>query len=374
MLSFLDLVVAAPDASLLYTGHYDPILVGLSVATAIFASYASLLVSHQVSSSATAARRRQWVAVGGLCLGIGIWAMHFVGMLAFSLPCASSYDATITALSTIPGILASTLAIRIISRREISAARLAAGGLLIGAGIGAMHYSGMAAMRLDGLIRYDTRLFLTSFLVAIALATLALSIKFRLQRWPSRWSRWATGASAVVMGLAVSGMHYTAMAATYFIRQDDFAAVTAGMTPTFLASIVLVATSLIVVVTIVATYVGSQNLFSLRRSYKLIGALLAAWGVIAWLSADYYHGYRARESYQREFQVAMQQVEQIAGNMDEEIQRLKGVSVMVARERDTQHALRRFAAETSPATLALRERKQRWEQDKELDELNTVLC
>lgn len=115
-------------------------------------------------------------------------------------------------LSTIPGILASTLAIKIISRREISHLRLVLGGLLIGAGIGAMHYSGMAAMRLNGLIRYDIRLFSLSILVAIALATLALWIKFRLQSWQARWNTWVMIASAAVMGLAVSGMHYTAMA------------------------------------------------------------------------------------------------------------------------------------------------------------------
>src|SRR4030042_2206261 len=106
MLNFLHLVISPPESSMLSTGNYDPVLVSLSVVVAIFASYASLLVSQHVSTTATATTRRMWITVGGLCLGIGIWAMHFVGMLAFNLPCSSSYNATLTLLSTIPGILA----------------------------------------------------------------------------------------------------------------------------------------------------------------------------------------------------------------------------------------------------------------------------
>ena len=373
MPNFLELVVAPPDSSLLYTGHYDPVLVALSIVVAVFASYASLLVSQHILVSAAGETRRLWVTVGGLCLGVGIWAMHFVGMLAFSLPCSSSYDAAVTSLSTIPGILAGILAIRVISRRVMSRAQLAGGGLLIGTGIAAMHYSGMAAMRLDGLIRYDARLFVLSIVVAVALATLALWSRFRLQAWQTRWNAGATIASAVVLGLAVSGMHYTAMAATYFIRDGDSAVVSSGITPAFLAAVVLVATSLIVVVTIVATYVGNRNLLSLRRSYRLIGTLVVGWGVVAWLSADYYHRQRADELYQQESQLASQQADQIASNMDEEIQRLKGVSVMVSRDQGTQRALRRFAADSSPSRLAHGVRKQRWTQDKTLDELNGSL-
>jgi len=373
MLNFLPLVITPPESSVLYRGSYDPVLVGLSIVVAIFASYASLLVSQHVSSTTTATSRRLWIAVGGLCLGIGIWAMHFVGMLAFSLPCSSSYDATITLLSTIPGILASTLALKIISRRTLSHAQLATGGLLLGAGIGAMHYSGMAAMRLNGLIRYDIKLFSLSILVAIVLATLALWIKFRLQSWQARWNSGVTVASAVVMGLAVSGMHYTAMAAAYFIRDGDTATVTSGISPTFLAAIVLAATCLIIVVTIVATYVGKPNVFSLGRSYKLIGLLILGWGAIAWLSADYYYGRLAGNLYQREAQIAKQQAEQVAGNIDESLQLIKGISLVYSRDVDTRRALQRFGANAAPSNLAYEERKRRWSQDKALGELNNSL-
>jgi diguanylate cyclase (GGDEF)-like protein/PAS domain S-box-containing protein len=356
-------VASPPDDSLLYAGHYDPVLVLLSVVVAIFASYASLLVSQQVLASATSRLRRLWIAVGGVCLGMGIWAMHFVGMLALSLPCSTSYDTTTTFLSTIPGILASLLAIRMISRHELSGIKLAASGLLVGAGIGAMHYSGMAAMRLTGLIRYDAELFLVSILVAVALATLALWIRLRLQSWQSQWRAWANPVSAVVMGLAVSGMHYTAMAATYFIRDGDLAAAASGLAPAFLAAIVLAATSLIIVVTIVATYLGNRNLSSLRRSYRLMAGLLAGWGLVAWLSADYYYSHRAQAFYAQQVEVARQHLDQIARSMDRDIQILKGISAMVSNEEGSHHALRRFGPDATPSVLAYEERRRRWTQD-----------
>jgi diguanylate cyclase (GGDEF)-like protein/PAS domain S-box-containing protein len=389
VLDFLHLVLSPPESSVLYQGNYDPVLVILSIAVAIFASYASLLVSQHVSSTTTATTRRMWIAVGGLCLGIGIWAMHFVGMLAFNLPCSSSYDAAITFLSTIPAILASTLAIKIISRRELSHTQLATGGLLIGAGIGAMHYAGMAAMRLNGLIRYDIKLFSLSILVAIVLATLALWIRFRLRSgrvgtvWlcPRGQSRRGhntlqagmTILSAVVMGLAVSGMHYTAMAAAYFIRDDGSSIIDSGISPTFLAAIVLASTSVIVVVTIVASYVGKPNLLTFGRSYKLIGLLIVGWGGLAWLSADYYYSRLAGNLYQQEVQLARQQAENVSSNIDASLQLLKGVSLVVSRDEGARQVLRRFGADAAPSALAYAERKQRWTRDETLGALNDSL-
>ncbi|MFA7399709.1 MAG: MHYT domain-containing protein [Sideroxydans sp.] len=373
MQNFLHFVISPPESSLLYSGSYDALLVILSIAIAIFASYASLLVSQQISSNPKTKIQILWIAGGGLCLGIGIWAMHFVGMLAFSLPCSSSFDPTITFLSTIPSILASILAMRIISHREISNSRLAMGGLLIGVGIGGMHYLGMAAMRLNGLIRYDIKLFLLSIFVAIVLATFALWIRTRLQLLHGRWNTWAMTASATVMGLSVSGMHYTAMAAAYFIRDGDTSEVASGLDPAFLSAIVLSATSLIVVLTIIATYLGKRNLLTAGKSYKFIGFLIVGWGGIAWLSADYYYSHLSRKIYQQEAQLATQQAENVASNIDTSIEVLKGISMLLSRDKDIKRALRRFGSDVAPSQMNQEERKQRWTQDKVLGELNSSL-
>ncbi|HEY0589472.1 MAG TPA: EAL domain-containing protein, partial [Pseudoduganella sp.] len=336
MFDHLILVLGAPDSSVLYLGHYDPVLVILSAAVAIFASYAALLVAQLLPFAANRARRAGWLAAGGCCLGLGIWAMHFVGMLAFALPCTNSYDAGLTLLSTVPGMLASALALHVISQGPPNTLRLWVAGTLLGAGIGAMHYTGMAAMQFDGMIQYDLRLFLLSIVVAVVMATLALWLKFRLARLKGRWASplW----SSVVMGLAVACMHYTAMAAAYFVRDTRGADAAAGVaapahiSPSTLAASVLVFTSLLIVVTIVATYVGKRRLFSFERSYRLIALLILGWTVIAWLGASYFQQRMADELYQQQLQIAQEQAANVANNIEESAARMRGFALMLARD------------------------------------------
>ena len=370
MMHLTDFFISLPPESLLYAGNYDLVLVGLSIVVAIFASYASLLVSQHVTVTSAKTARRIWISFGGLSLGAGIWSMHFVGMLSFNLPCSSSYDPSITFLSILPSVVSCILAIKIISCREISRARLIYGGLLIGAGIGAMHYAGMAAMRLNGIIRYDAALFFLSIVVAISLATLALWIKFRLQQWQSRWNIWA---SATVMGMAVSGMHYTAMAAAYFIRDGGADVLTPGVAPALLATVVMVATSLIIVATIVATYAEKNPLSAFGKSYRLIGLLFIGWIGISWLSADYYFRHLESNFYKQELQLANQQVEDIAYDIDKNIKLLKGISSMLSRDADTHLALRKFGGKQEASTAPYELRKRLWQQDKILRKLSDTL-
>ena len=116
----------------------------------------ALSISSRMVAATSWRGRWIWACAGALSMGGGIWGMHFIGMLAFSLPCGIHYDAMGTLVSIIPGILASGVALRVISRdSNPGLTRLIAGAVLMGAGIGAMHYSGMAAMRPDALVRYD---------------------------------------------------------------------------------------------------------------------------------------------------------------------------------------------------------------------------
>ena len=340
MLNFLPLVTSVPGSEALYMGHYDPLLVVLSIGIAIFSSYAGLLVSHQVVDATVTRTRAAWVLVGGLCLGIGIWAMHFVGMLAFSLPCSSSYDPTGTFLSTLPAVLASSVAISIIGQKSVRLTRLVAAGLLIGSAIGVMHYAGMAAMRLEGSIRYNAWLFLLSLLVAVSLAVAALWINYRLQSLDTRWRSWATWVSAAVMGSAVSGMHYTAMAATYFVRDAGASVISAGVSSAILAAIVLIATCSIVLVTIVATYLDRARWSSLSLPYGLVGALMLVWTTVAWLSSGYYYAQRGNDLYQQELTLARQQAQETAESLDERLEMLKAISRLGSTNEDIVHALR----------------------------------
>ena len=208
------------DPALLHHGQHAPGLVLLSLAIAIFTSWMALQMTAYSRSQASISRQlhRLCLMAGSLALGCGVWAMHFIGMLAFELGTSIDYDPGLTLLSIVPSVAASFVALATISRRAVSAPLLLRSGLVMGLGIGAMHYTGMHAMRVGLSLRYEPMLFVLSLFVAVALATLALWIRFGLRGW----SR-ALGASqrnlisAGVMGCAITGMHYMAMHAARFI-------------------------------------------------------------------------------------------------------------------------------------------------------------
>jgi len=142
--------------------------------------------------------------------------MHFIGMLALTLPVVVGYDVLITLVSMVPAILASALVLHLLGQTRIGGPRLVFGGVLMGAGIGTMHYTGMAAMRMDALMFYDPVLFFVSIVVAVVLSIIALSTKFLAASDTQSLVHWTALVAALVMGVAVSGMHYTGMAAAHF--------------------------------------------------------------------------------------------------------------------------------------------------------------
>jgi NO-binding membrane sensor protein with MHYT domain len=243
---YLHLVATPPADSLLFLGSHSPWLVVLSIGIAIFASYTALLVADFAERSEDKRVKQMLLTLGGLVLGAGIWSMHFVGMLGFALPCGVNYDPWVTGFSMIPGVLASIFSLHLISQRQMDWKLLLIGGTLFGAGVGVMHYAGMAAMRMDALLRYDVWLFLLSIIVAVVLAILALWIRTGIKRLFPGIGQFALLVAAMVMGGAVSGMHYTAMAAAYFVRDGDLKATQAGFEPLMLAIVIAGVTGLLI--------------------------------------------------------------------------------------------------------------------------------
>ncbi len=373
MLDLLYFFIAPPASSLIYTGRYDWVLVLMSVLVASAAAYAALLVSQSMASAMTVASRRLWLLAGSLCLGFGVWAMHFVGMLAFSLPCSTGYDVGITLLSVLPSVVASALALSIISRPSVSARQIAWGGLLLGAGIGGMHYSGMTALRLEGLVRYHLGLFLLSVLVAVALATLAIWLKFRLQQWADSWERWRLPASALVLGLAVSAMHYTAMAAAYFLREGDSSTVDSVLAPNFLAAIVLVVSLGLIVVTVAATYAAKPSLRSLSQSYLIMAALIAVWVALAWEITDRLHQDRIASLYQQALEDTTQRAQHQAAMLGANLKILKAVPAITSDDAHVQQILENFGPKVTASSAPVEQRKQQWAQDSTLRALSQDL-
>jgi signal transduction histidine kinase len=226
------------------TPHYDVVLVLVSIAIAIMASYVALDLAGRLATRTGGIWWAWWLG-GSVSMGVGIWSMHFVGMLAFHLPVPVRYDAFLVALSVIVAVAASALALYISSRAVVALSLVLVASLLMGGAINGMHYIGMAAMRLPGLITWRWSLVLASIAIAVSASFIALLFAFRLRRsrgvfrWPRVWA-------AVLMGLAISGMHYTGMAAARFTPADvpieigSFSLHTRGMAGAVIAGTVLI--------------------------------------------------------------------------------------------------------------------------------------
>ena len=194
---------------MILTGTYDPYLVALSILVACVASYTALDLSAHVGPARRFARR-VWLVAAALTMGGGIWSMHFVAMLAFIMPTPMSYDIGLTILSLVVAIFVTGVGFYVIGRWSASPLPLVLSGIFMGLGIAGMHYTGMAAMRGHAELSYAPLFVALSLVIAIGASTVALWLAFRTT------DLWQKLVAAVVMGLAVSGMHYTGMRAAIF--------------------------------------------------------------------------------------------------------------------------------------------------------------
>jgi NO-binding membrane sensor protein with MHYT domain len=241
------------------TGTHDPYLVALSILVACFASYTALdLSAHVVAARGFA--RRVWLVAAALTMGGGIWSMHFVAMLAFSMPTLMSYDIGLTTLSLMVAIFVTGGGFYVISRQSASPLRLALSGIFMGLGIAGMHYTGMAAMRGHAELSYDPLFVALSLVIAIGASTVALWLAFRTTNLGQKL------VAAVVMGLAISGMHYTAMRAATFTTHGPVrdAQVNAGLDQTNLALAVAGITLIIL------AFASVASLFERKRAEEAL--------------------------------------------------------------------------------------------------------
>jgi two-component system sensor histidine kinase/response regulator len=196
-------------------GHYNWGLVALSVVIATFAAGAALDLAGRVTAARGQARA-WWLAGGAFAMGLGIWSMHYVGMLAFALPVPVLYDVPTVLASLLAAIFASAVALFVVSRATLGISRLLLGSAIMGGGIATMHYTGMAAMRMPVTLTYNPILFTLSVAIAIGVSLVALVLAFQLRADTIRAADWRRFASMLVMGAAIPAMHYTGMAAAQF--------------------------------------------------------------------------------------------------------------------------------------------------------------
>ena len=231
--------------------NYEASLVLVSILVAILASYTALSLADRVTHSAGNVAR-WWIAGGAIAMGLGIWSMHFIGMLAFRLSIPVGYDLGLTLFSLTLPMLVSGLALWQAGQPSLSAKGLATGASLMGFGIAGMHYSGMAAMRMQPDIEYDAWLVIVSVAIAISASAAALWITFRLQRQMQHAHMLRT-AAAVVMGFAIVGMHYTGMAAASFPLGSVCMAARDGMSQDGLAILVIIVTGAVLTIALLTS-------------------------------------------------------------------------------------------------------------------------
>jgi PAS domain S-box-containing protein len=255
------------------TGSYDYPTVALSFLVAVSASYAALDLAGRVTAARSSARAA-WLAGGAAAMGLGIWSMHFIGMLAFHLPVAVSYHWPTVLVSGLAGTVASAVALYVVSREKMDVPEAIAGSFIMGAGIAAMHYIGMAAMRLPAVMQFDRLLVSLSVVLAVVFSLAALLLAFDLRKETKETTPRKIG-SAIVLGIAICVMHYTAMAAANFRP----AALSAGLSRTLsisalgtagIATVTLTVLGLAVLASSIERQHYAEALTQLEGDYRLL--------------------------------------------------------------------------------------------------------
>ena len=243
------------------TPSYNIFLVALSYVISVFGSFVGLQLVRGMRTSDESSRFK-WVATAALALGGGaIWAMHFIGMLAYETPMDVGYDAGITFLSLALAIVVVGAGLFFLSMHTQSLGYLLIAGILTGLGVASMHYAGMEAMVMAADMTYDTTLVGISIVIAMVAATAALWLAFNLEG-----SKQMVGAS-FVMGLAVCGMHYTGMAAMTMTGHDHAVLIESTIAPMTLGLLIFCFSMLLLVLCLIVTLVQLN-----RRMYAELEA------------------------------------------------------------------------------------------------------
>lgn len=223
----------------------NPVFIALSIVIAILASYAALEILERVKTL-SGTDRRNWLLGGAGIFGFGVWSMHFIGMIGYMLPVDVQYNYLIVIVSIVPIVLAAYFVLDLLARQTVSMAQILLGGVLLGVGVGGMHYGGMFAMQMNATLSFDPVMFVVSVLVAVGISTagiLTLTSSFLAG------SPYKQVVTAIVTGAAIPIMHYVAMAASRFTpAADQMQMMSAPLLPfsnLVLVNIVVVATLLV---------------------------------------------------------------------------------------------------------------------------------
>lgn len=234
------------------SGTYNTGLVILSYIVAVIASYVALDITNRIKDvSESKISSYLWLVGGSFAMGAGIWSMHFIGMLAFEMPMAMLYDPTLTGVSILVAILASSVAFALLRLKNLKLIYFILGGVVLGFAIAAMHYTGMAAMTVSMNIRYLPGIFALSILIAILASEAALYLALKSVQTDLKHRTLLKVISAFIMGAAICGMHYTGMAAAVFTPLANIPNTAISENPKTLSMMIAIATIFILGIAII---------------------------------------------------------------------------------------------------------------------------
>jgi diguanylate cyclase (GGDEF)-like protein len=250
---------------------HDPTLVILSIVIATVASYVALELGNRVAV-AQGTSRAAWLFGGALVMGIGIWSMHFTAMLAFNLPVPITYDLPLLLLSVLIAMTSSGLALYVIGRGSVRIVSLLTAGILMGLAITGMHYTGMAAVRTQAILHYNPLLVALSVVIAITASIVALRLALYFRTNMTRRAFFGKAASALLMGAAIAGLHYTAMAAAHFTPGHTTNHEAAVVATTGLATLVITTTFIILGFTLLIVIMDRWRVSALTLANSMLEA------------------------------------------------------------------------------------------------------
>jgi len=233
---------------------YSFILVAVTILVGTLAGYTTLDLASRIAMLPVSRARRLWLIGGATSLGIGIWSVHFVGMLSMSLPITVGYDVKLTALSLIVAVCTSYIALHFMTMPSLSRTGLAGSSILVGSGIGAMHYTGMAAMLMSPGIVYNPALFALSVVFAVSAAYVGLYAARMLIAGKQDRIVQRRAMAAVMLGVNIAGVHYTGMAAATFLPGAICGAASGINTHWLAATVTLLTLGIMIVSVLLSLY------------------------------------------------------------------------------------------------------------------------
>jgi diguanylate cyclase len=244
-------------------GHYNLYLVSMSLLVATLVSYTSIdLAEHIRCMEPRGHKRLFWLLGGATSMGTGIWSIHYIGMLALQMPMRIGHDIRITGLSLLIAVSVSYFALHLATRKQLNQEQMAAGSVMMGLSIAAMHYTGIAALRMRPDISYRPALFSASIVIAIVASWAVMRIMFTLRSDRSRYLPAKRFGGALIMGASIAGMHYTGMSAT-LIRNGSISGAAVGLSTNWVAIAVTGSTLYLLSVTLLVSSLDTR--FDLHR-------------------------------------------------------------------------------------------------------------